>query len=40
MATIEQEIILETVFALGSILISLLVGKLGKFPIICKYKNI
>lgn len=35
-ATIRQEFVLECIFSLGSALVSLLVNKLGKFPILCK----
>lgn len=37
MPTIQQEIVLECIFATGSILVSLLVNKLGKFPIMCEF---
>lgn len=34
-ATIEQEIILESIYAAGFIIIGLLINRIGKFPILC-----
>lgn len=37
MATIEQELILEGIYAVGFMIIGLLINVIGKFPILCMY---
>lgn len=39
-STLENGFILELIFAVGSAVAGLLIHKTGKFPIICKYRNI
>lgn len=38
MATIEQELILESIYAAGFMVIGLLINRIGKFPILCMYR--
>lgn len=35
---LQQGIVLESMYTVGFIVIGLLINKIGKFPIICKYK--
>lgn len=39
-ATIEQELILEGIYALGFMIIGLLINVIGKFPILCTYTHL
>lgn len=37
LSTLMNGVLMELIFAFGSVLISLLINRIGKFPIICKY---
>lgn len=39
LAMLEQGIVLEFLFAIGFAVIGLIINKVGKFPVLCEYKN-